>query len=442
MKQPLRIVALEIENVKTIRVVEIRPKHAVTPITGRNGAGKSTVLDAVFMAFGGKDAVPAQPVRRGEQKARIRLDLGEIVVTRKFDASGTTSVRVESADGASYSSPQKILDGLYSRLSFDPLSFMRLAPKEQAETLRQLVPLDVDVDALDRANARDFELRTSWNHRIKSFEERVQTVRAGIDETMDVTLEDVSALVDQMANASAHNAAIDQAERDRLRWSLERETRLSDAEIARQEAARLIAKAERLEQDAKELAARIDAQPEPPAPIDVTALKQQIDQAQKMNAIREHQAHQRRALATAQDELTQARRESDALTHRMDKRKADKAAAIARAKMPVPGLSFDAGEVFYNGLPLAQASTAEQLRVSFALAVAANPTLRVVLIRDGSLLDEESLCLIAEMAEQSGVQVLMERVGTNGQVGIVLENGEVVSVDGRPVEQEAQPAGV
>jgi hypothetical protein len=83
--------------------------------------------------------------------------------------------------------------------------------------------------------------------------------------------------------------------------------------------------------------------------------------------------------------------------------------------------------VTYRGLPFDQASSAEQLRVSVAIAMAAHPKLRVLRIKDGSLLDERSLAMLEEMAEAADYQVWVERVDTSGAVGIVMEDGAIVA---------------
>ena len=103
---------------------------------------------------------------------------------------------------------------------------------------------------------------------------------------------------------------------------------------------------------------------------------------------------------------------------------AEKAAMLAAATFPVDGLGFGAdGGVTFQGVPLAQASGAERIRVSMAVALAANPEIRVVLIRDASLLDEDSMAAVVAMAEAADAQVWLERVGT-------ADPGAVVIVDG------------
>ncbi len=109
----------------------------------------------------------------------------------------------------------------------------------------------------------------------------------------------------------------------------------------------------------------------------------------------------------------------------MEARNAAKAKAISAAKMPVPGLEFGEGEILLNGLPFDQGSDAERLRTSIAIAMAANPKLRVIRVRDGSLLDDDAMKLLGEMAETSDMQVWVEVIQTGSEVAVVMEDGMV-----------------
>lgn len=113
------------------------------------------------------------------------------------------------------------------------------------------------------------------------------------------------------------------------------------------------------------------------------------------------------------------------LTAALDQLDANKAKALSEAKMPIEGLAFDEEGVTYQGLPFAQASAAEQLRVSLAMALAMNPDIRVVRITDGSLLDGANMELVAKMAAEAGAQVWLERVSDEGEIGVVIEDGAV-----------------
>lgn len=109
----------------------------------------------------------------------------------------------------------------------------------------------------------------------------------------------------------------------------------------------------------------------------------------------------------------------------MDTRKKQKADAIAAAKMPIEGIGFGDGMVLLNELPFDQASDAEQLRASISIAAAMSPRLKVIRVRDGSLLDEEAMKTLAAWAAEKDFQVWIERVSADAKVGFVLEDGRL-----------------
>jgi hypothetical protein len=101
----------------------------------------------------------------------------------------------------------------------------------------------------------------------------------------------------------------------------------------------------------------------------------------------------------------------------------DKAGRLADTKMPIEGLGLDENGVTFDGIPFEQCGDAEQLRISVAMGLALNPKLKVLLIRDGSLLDENSLKLLAEQAAAADAQVWIERVGDKDKCAVIIEDG-------------------
>jgi hypothetical protein len=128
----------------------------------------------------------------------------------------------------------------------------------------------------------------------------------------------------------------------------------------------------------------------------------------------------------SRDAIAKAREaESAALTQAMAQRNALKEEAISKAAMPVEGLAFGDGIVLLNGVPFDQASDAEQLRASIAIAMAANPKLKIVRVRDGSLLDDQSMAILAEMATERDFQIWIETVASGRPGAIVIEDGHL-----------------
>jgi chemotaxis protein histidine kinase CheA len=427
----MKILMLTAENIKKLVAVEITPVADVVEITGKNGQGKTSVLDSIWWALAGATHIQAKPIRKGQTKARVRLNLGEIIVERKFTEGGNPAgtLVVESVDGARYPSPQRMLDSLIGELSFDPLAFSRMDPRKQFDELRSIAKLDVDLEALDTANRTDYARRTELNRAIK--ENKVRAAAIVVPEDLPAEKIDESALLDQLQAAGEKNADIEKRKGRRADTAQRIVECKQVAEELRQKAKDTIAAAESVEQQAVDFQAKLDAAEPLPEPVDLSTIREQLRQAHAINDQIDKRFNRSEIEAQAADYEKAALAATEAMAAR-EKQKAD---AIMAAQLPVEGLGFGDGVVTYNGVPFEQASSAEQLRVSLSIAMAANPKLRVIRIQDGSLLDDDSMAQIAEMAKANEYQVWIERVDTTGKVGIVIEDGMVA---GAPVPAEAE----
>lgn len=402
----MKIVKLQAENVKRLVAVEIEPDGNVVVIAGANAQGKSSVLDAIWMGLGGGDAQKgtSQPVRHGESHAEVMLDLGDMIVRRSWDAhkSGPGTLKVTTKAGAVQRSPQTMLDSLLGALTFDPLAFTQQAPKEQVATLLDLVELPFDPEVLAGQRQALYDQRTEVGRSVKALEGKLQGALVPSTEPSDEV--SASAAIEAYTQAQLRHAAYDTA------WAAARthETHIRELEAE-------LARERELLASEKERLLELDDLP------DLDALKAAVDGVEERNATirRDREAW---ALAQAYNE---ARIEQASLTANIEALDRSKADALAAAVMPIEGLAFDEEGVTYSGVPFSQASSAEQLRVSLAMAIATNPTIRVARITDGSLLDSASMAIIAEMAEQHDFQVWIERVDESGEVGIVIEDGMV-----------------
>jgi DNA repair exonuclease SbcCD ATPase subunit len=462
----VKIVSLTAENIKKLTAVHIKPNGNLVEITGKNGQGKSSVLDAIWWAITGTGNVQQQPIRKGEARATIKLDLGEIIITRTFtrkdDTDYTTSLSVRGADGSSFKSPQAVLDGLAGALAFDPLRFDRMTSKEQFNALRVFVP-GIDFEKVDAQNRGDYERRTEVNRLWKQAQasadmisvpagtpeepideqaltdelraagvlnqdvERRKGLRAQAAKDVETYRDQAQRTLDKIVPELAQIEARSKGEISNIEEQIAALTRQRDTAIAqlgldlRRVEARLRDEAAEFTRQADELQGRLTEAEPLPELVDTDAIARRMNEARVINANVERVRQKAVHMATAK----KYEGEAEQLTQSMDARNQAKRAAIAAAKMPVPGLDFGDGVVLLNGVPFEQASDAERLRASVAIAMAANPKLRVIRIRDGSLLDEDAMKVLEQIAIERDFQVWIERVDSSGQVGFVLEDGHV-----------------
>lgn len=440
----MKIIRLSSENIKRLVAVDIKPDGNFVTIGGRNAQGKSSVLDSIAYALGGEKLIRGKPVRKGQDKAKVVVTLDDLVVTRTFTSAGTSALTVANKDGARYPSPQAILDKLVGRLTFDPLEFVRMKPELQADTLRRLAGLDVS--DLERERLALYNQRTEVNRQEKALDIKAKDLPSySLIPDEEASLSTITTDLDA-ANAAAAAVTQLQAELDRERQTStavgRRLQRLVD-KIANLELQLELARSER-DREVKanqETNARIDALTETlvaaaaGAP-DLLGIRKRLEELEATNA--KVRANKRRAEAL--QAVVETKKQSEDLTAKIDEIDRQKAERIRAAKFPIAGLSVADAGILFNDIPFEQASRAEQLRVSTAVGLALNPSLRVLLIRDGSALDQANLSLIADMAQQADAQVWLERVSDDGRgCSVVIEDGAVAvrpqAVDFDPVKE-------
>ncbi len=433
----MKILRLAAENVKRLVAVEIAPDGSpVMVIAGENAAGKSSVLDAIAMALGGKDLCPAEPIRKGQKKATVSVTIGtpgdiQYVVTRTFLASGGGTLAVTNKDGLKYPSPQALLDGLVGTLAFDPLDFERQDPKDQEATLRALAK--VDTTDLDLERKRVFDERTLVNRDVSQMAgaftgaphhpDAGTTYADGNALTAELAEADVKAQAASLADTS-HRMASQQvttaeATVTRLRKDItDLEAKLTAAKKAADAADEVAVKARKAEQAAEKASRTAQA-----ALPDRAALRARLLALQADNQ-KVEQNIQRGKLET---DLHAKEAESEALTTRINQIDTQKAEQLAAAAFPLEGLGLSDGGVTWQGLPFEQASTAERLRVSVAIGAALSRTLKIMLIREGGNdLDAKSLTLLADLAAEHGLQCWLEKIDAkSGLPTVVISEGEV-----------------
>lgn len=418
----MKIVQLKAENFKRLKAVAINPDGSVVIVRGENGAGKSSVIDAIWAALGGKKACPDEPIRRGEERAVVSLDLGNLIVTRTFTAKDSY-LSVKNKDGAFLTDPQKMLDGMIGAVSFDPFEFARKSAKDQAKMLAQVAGLDFAQMNAQRKIA--YDARTEANREVKRLDILYTTKELEIDgydeelfESL-VTMDDV--LAEQKAAQEQHRKHQERVNANSRRLmeiqTIEKTIEELEAKLSayRGDVARL-----RSDRASEEQVIMSEGQALP----DLEAI------AGKLKGVNDHNDVVRAFadLRSTKSQLMNAHAQADALDVQIQKIDREKQLQIEKAQLPVDGLLFDESGIYLNTIPFEQCCASEQLKIAVALAMKLNPTIRVIRIKDGSLLDSKSMDTIRELAEAEDFQVWLEVVdeSTDGP-GVLIEDGEVVN---------------
>lgn len=453
MPDPLRIIKLSVSNFKNLRAIDITPKGSVVRVTGKNSAGKSSVLDAIQSALAGKDAVPSEPLRRGQSKGGVVLTMSNGWEVHETFTEAGRYLKVIKEGGEAFKSPQAMLDELgTSGLLFDPLEFTRQKPQDQAATLLRLAGVDLTKIKAKRDDA--YAERTVINRQLKEAQAVLAEKKKAVgDPISEAEAAEAADLLKQINEANADLAEAERAAREAVSVAnakvamvntIDQNYQERSAEIA-QEIARLQKKQKELDAQHFEASAAattaadnateardealqaVDetkaARDELAAGIDIEDLKKTVTQSSASS--------ETRAAAKAQAEIVnKLDSQSTALTKAIEASDAAKAKMLAEAKLPIDGLIVDTdGVVRFNGTPLDQAAMNEKMKVSIAVGMAMQKPggLHVMLARDGSLLDQDSIAMLTEWSELHGWQIWLEETTDGEDIAgaVVIEAGEL-----------------
>ncbi|MEA3225055.1 MAG: AAA family ATPase [Planctomycetota bacterium] len=406
-----KLISLEAENFKRLKAVRIEPNEkGITIISGANAAGKSSVLDAIQAAIGGQKVAPKQPIRTGEKKSTIIAELDDLIITRTFVPSGG-NITVTKKDGSAPTggTPQQILDKLFGALTFDPLAFARMKPKSQGEEVKRVAGLDLsDLEVKrDAAYQRRKDAKVLLKDRdakVNSFSVVVETKRVDTD-AISEQLRGIRDREDTASRLASRKVNL-REEHDSIKGRIATLNEQLEKIVAEgKEVSRQLVDIEAVvdSPSKEELVASLDGMAE------INAAAQAYEDYQVAVQGREEQAA---VVKGFDDKLSEAREEISA--------------RIAQVEIPVTGMTITGDGLLLNDVPFSQASQAETIKASVEMGIGTNPELRLMLIRDGSLFDDDNLALLAKIAEDNDIQVLIERVGTGSEVGVVIEDGEVV----------------
>jgi DNA repair exonuclease SbcCD ATPase subunit len=416
MSKALRILNLYAENFKRLKVVDITPDGDLIPIVGKNEQGKTSTLDAIAAALQWRavsKSIP-QPIHEGSDKGQTIIDLGEYVVHRTFNASGTTSLKVTTKAGDVIQKPQAILDGLMGDLSFDPLEFSRKSPKEQRELIASLLKQTVglDISRFEAEYATSYDMRTNSKRDLVRLRGQLDAIKAPTDSdpSDEVDIADLTAELQRRMEAEREQARLDARWEETQRIVGERERAVAAAEEELNEALRLNEEA-------------FEATRGGPKVESVTEVQSQISSMEETN----RRAREVKQYSALQADLTSLEKDIEKCTAQMQLAQISKDEAIEDADLPIEGLGITEDGITINDIPFSQCSAAQRLKTSMAIAMMANPTVRVILIRDGSLLDEDNMSVIEEMAGDNDFQLWVECVGTDEGTGVYIEDGEVAN---------------
>ena len=409
----MKIIGLSIEGLRKIKAAELDfDGQNLVQIRGQNGAGKSTVIDAIKFLLKGSRDIPESVVNHEATEAVIVGRIDDYTVRRVIKSDGRTALAIEK-DGGKIARPQEFLDAISGQF-LDPEYFMGLSPAEKRSMIVGMAGLDFT--GIDAAIATAEQERLIKGRELKAigtpqevpFAEPVSIAdllaqRRSIEEFNKkqeelerAYTEFFNGLIEEVCGQFKGAASID-----------ELQAGLSRAKFVMEKAA-----------------VGVPSRPERPKAFD--EIDRKIAGAETQNEqARRYQAYQEQLKLRQQKEKEYAAAQAE-----VERLRQEKSDMMNNARVPIKGLKITETGLEYKGSSSENWSTSESLKIALMLAVAYSGDLRTIYIKRGESFDSASLASIKGFAEQHDVQVIMEVVDdsySSDEDGVIwLEEGQVV----------------
>jgi len=434
-EQGLSIISAEIKNFKNIsaRHIDFAGKSMI--IAGKNEAGKSSIIQAIMSPLDSK-YIPPKPIKSGESNAEIELEIegnlnGQFVkyTLACYFSQENQKGRIVLFDesGAKMQGGKAIIESLVGNIGFDIMAFIKKGKtdsgkpsqagiREQIEILTQLMPIEgvTKLHELDVEYKEKYDKRTNINKEVDFLKTKLKHDFS--QEELDLyevdRSEELAAKKDSLTKISESVEKWNDANRKREDNKEKLESIPAKIDNLEEKIKAIRIEIEELNESLKfekERKVKIDnffaKYPEKPS---VQSLSEEIEE------ITNHQENRKKVLELydIQKKSIAEQEKSETITERLKAIKKEKEEVFASYPLPVKGLTFDEEGISYDGLPLhdEQINTAKLIEIGLKIGMAMNPNLRVMIIKDGSLLDKETLNKIINIADKRGYYLLIEVV--------------------------------
>jgi hypothetical protein len=420
MSKETQIKRIKIQNFKGLRAFEGEVLGKDVYLTGRNASGKTSFIDAVWLALTGKNT-PPKPVTSGAKKGLIEVELADgYIVRMNLSTTGKTPVKFEIENlnaieekDKFVKAPRTWLNERIGVIDFDVNEFFKMSDAKQVEYFCKITGVDVyeiDQQIEEMTDSRKFDK--------KKLAEVLPLAGFFNPEDAEKSPVDVVALAKEIA-------VLKEAERAKAEtWQkvtdgvAEREAKIIEvfAEIDA-----LILKRDALAQQIKDGYSWLEVSTNKPVPNKGLEAK---ENAFINSEVINKRIIEAKAFREADERIDALNASIEEATEAIASEK-DKKAAVIAEKIAIEGLSYDVEKecFLFNDLPFdkTQINTASQLIAGLKIGASLLNEVKILKI-DASLIDKENFEKVQAWSAAEGIELFVELVDREaGSLKIEIE---------------------
>lgn len=473
----MKTTKIKIRNLFGISETELDGKSI--EITGTNGVGKTSVIDAVRYALtnsSNRDYI----LKKGENEGEILIETDTGLYINRKKRSGQADYKSIKENGKEVNSPESFLQKLFTPLQIDPVAFTQMTKNEQNRTILDLIEFDWDLNWIkekfgeipENVNYEQnilqvlsdiqsekgdyFQRRQNINRDIRNKLAFIEDLAKDIPENYDADYwenYDLSAAYKKLAEINAENGKITRAktfldscggkmrgieaekeiaisqeekavndERTNLLSGIERmkaEIRASEEKLGGLER-KLADKKALIESRFSESVAKLDADTRIANEYAAKTVVDTTDLEDEINEADEMKSHisDYKRIVQLRSETDGLKKQSDSLTAKIELARTLPGEILQTATIPVEGLTVKDGIPLINGLPVSNLSEGEQLDLCVDVALSKPNSLQIILIDGAEKLSDENRKRLYEKCAGKGLQFIAARTTNDNEMEI------------------------
>lgn len=450
-------------------------------ITGRKGAGKTSVIDAIRYALtnsSSRDWI----IKNGETEGEIIVETDSgLSIDRKARSNKADFVSVKE-NGNKVTKPETFLKTIITPLQLNPVEFTQMTKNEQNRAILDLIEFDWDLNwikeqfgeipqgvdyeqnilqvlnDIQAENGVYFQSRQDVNREIRNKRAFVADIAKDIPAGYDAEKwknYDLSTKYSELLKAKDENGKIERAKAFKDSYTNKLRGLEANKEIAVSAAEKSInAERDSLNSTISRLTAEIQSAREKlltldskfadkvkVAEADFNAAKAKLDadvgiankfinlEIKPTNALQEEidtaevmikHLNEYNRMKTMQEEIEDLCSKSEEYTRKIELARTLPGTILQTATLPVEGLTVENGIPLINGLPISNRSDGELLELCVDIAINNPSGLQIILIDGAEKLDDVSRERLYAKCKEKGLQFIATRT-TNDNELIVTE---------------------
>lgn len=473
----MKTTRIKIRNLFGITETELDGRSV--ELTGGNGVGKTSVIDALRYALT-NNSDRNIIVKQGETEGEILIETDTGLSINRKKRTEKSDYKSVKENGREIMGPENFLKQLFTPLQLDPVAFTLMDEKSKNRAILDLIEFDWDLNYIrekfgevpawvnyeqnilevlsdmQSENGEWFKERQNVNRDIRNKQAFVEDIAKDIPDNYQAEkwesydLGGAYKKLEQMKEINSHieraklfrgsyDSKLRKLEADKMidissaekAISAERESLLADNERMK---AQIKANEEKLAglagtlEDKKALAESRFSEAKTKLDADMSVADEYLDKQpldctelqSEVSTAEDMKRHlnEYQRMKAMQGELEQLKARSDEYTRKIELARSLPGVILETAKLPIEGLTVEDGIPLIHGLPVANLSEGEQLSLCVDVAISKPNGLQIILIDGTEKLSSENREKLYSKCHDKGIQFIATRTTDSAEMEV------------------------